>query len=133
MDITKKINNTTKFINEGQHILDNCILNSEEFNSNSSFLGSLPEIPELKEVPYLSFQFEPNIQSKLEELCSHFGTLNRIAPVQVFYYFQEIYIGDNQLLLGGAACSKHMYGVSVGITKLHLYVLSESLKTITST
>lgn len=55
----------------------------EDFNNKSRFLGSLPEVPDLKEVPFICFQFEPSIQNELVDICSSFGTVSKIAPVQI--------------------------------------------------
>lgn len=53
----------------------------------SSSLGNLPEIPELKEVPYISFQYEPKVEKEVLLLCSYFGEVLKIAPVQVIFFF----------------------------------------------
>ncbi|RZC37834.1 cytokine receptor-like factor 3 [Asbolus verrucosus] len=82
-DIALRIEKTSKLINEGERLLNGTTHNMEQFSRKSSLLGSLPEIPELKEVPYISFQYDPNLELELLDMCSHFGEISRIAPVQI--------------------------------------------------
>jgi hypothetical protein len=82
-DVYNRIEKTQKLISEGELLLNGTVRNLNEFSEKSSSLGSLPEIPELKEVPYISFQYEPNLKAELLDLCSQFGEVSRIAPVQV--------------------------------------------------
>lgn len=82
-DISSKIGITNKLINDGECLLNGTNKNFDEFSEKSSLLGSLPAIPELKEVPYISFQYEPNLESELLDICTQFGEVSRIAPVQV--------------------------------------------------
>jgi predicted transcriptional regulator len=82
-DVYNRIEKTQKLISEGELLLNGTVRNLNEFSEKSSSLGSLPEIPELKEVPYISFQYEPNLEAELLDLCSQFGEVSRIAPVQV--------------------------------------------------
>lgn len=57
--------------------------NIDEFQANASLLGSLPAVPDLKEVPYISFQFDIAVKNNILKLCSDFGSVSQIAPVQV--------------------------------------------------
>ncbi|EEZ97840.1 Cytokine receptor-like factor 3 [Tribolium castaneum] len=82
-DIFSNIEKTKKLIKEGEYLLSGSRENLAEFSQKSSFLGSLPAIPELKEVPYISFHCEPNLESELLDICSQFGEVSRIAPVQI--------------------------------------------------
>ncbi|KAJ3628362.1 hypothetical protein MTP99_015672 [Tenebrio molitor] len=82
-DVYNRIEKTQKLISEGELLLNGTVRNLNEFSEKSSSLGSLPEIPELKEVPYISFQYEPNLEAELLDLCSQFGEVSRIAPVQI--------------------------------------------------
>ncbi|XP_044257887.1 cytokine receptor-like factor 3 [Tribolium madens] len=82
-DIFSNIEKTKKLIREGQSLLNSSRENLDEFSQKSSFLGSLPAIPELKEVPFISFHYEPNLESELLDICSQFGDVSRIAPVQI--------------------------------------------------
>ncbi|KAJ3664620.1 hypothetical protein Zmor_000174 [Zophobas morio] len=82
-DISRRVEKTHKLIFEGQRLLNGATKNVDEFSQKSSSLGSLPEIPELKEVPFISFQCEPSVESELLDMCSQFGEVFKIAPVQI--------------------------------------------------
>ncbi|XP_031332174.1 uncharacterized protein LOC116162658 isoform X2 [Photinus pyralis] len=45
--------------------------------------GSLPEVPPLKEVPYISFHYDTNEESNLTNICRQFGDVIHISPVQI--------------------------------------------------
>lgn len=83
LDISTRIGKTESLINQGNSLLQGTISNFHEFNEKSSALGSLPEIPDLREVPYLSFQSEAHLENDLRDICSRLGEVYRIAPVQV--------------------------------------------------
>lgn len=91
--VTQKITNTVNLVKLGSNLLNRqngaevCL---EEFRKKSSLLGSLPEVPPLKEVPYISFQYELGIEKDLINSCSNFGSVIHIAPVQVKYLIIEL-------------------------------------------
>lgn len=94
LDIYNRIGRTESLINQGKSLLKGSTSNIQEFNEQSSALGSLPEIPDLREVPYLSFQCEAHLENDLRDICSRLGEVYRIAPVQVGAsgdYIQNIY------------------------------------------
>jgi len=53
------------------------------FLENANLIGNLPEVPEPKEVPYISFYHEPFYENDLKNLCFSFGEVFRIAPIQI--------------------------------------------------
>lgn len=55
----------------------------EEFSMISNSLGNLPEVPELKEVPSLSFQCDTTLCTDFMDRIGAFGYVSSIAPVQV--------------------------------------------------
>lgn len=59
------------------------VKNMDEFQASVSLLGNLPAVPDLKEVPYISFQFDVAAKNEILKLCSDFGSVSQIAPVQV--------------------------------------------------
>ncbi|CAH1155075.1 unnamed protein product [Phaedon cochleariae] len=81
--ISNKIESTNKLIHLGNSIIDANGYNTTEFAKNSSMLGSLPEVPELKEVPYLSFHYEACTEANITDVLSQFGEVYRIAPIQI--------------------------------------------------
>lgn len=54
-----------------------------EFRERASLLGSLPEVPDLKEVPFISFNLEETVRDDILLLCLNLGSVSQIAPVQV--------------------------------------------------
>lgn len=82
--ILEKIDATSKLLELGANLNQNSNrTNLQEFNIKSRLLGSLPEVPELKEVPFVTIQYEPNIENDLLEICSNIGEISRIAPIQI--------------------------------------------------
>lgn len=82
--ISHKIKNTNSFIKEGNDLLNSTnSLNVTDFNRKSTLLGSLPEVPPLKEVPYVSFHYDINEENSLTNICRQFGTVIHISPVQI--------------------------------------------------
>ncbi|KAB0802518.1 hypothetical protein PPYR_04707 [Photinus pyralis] len=82
--INNKIANTKSFINEGNDLLKSANKKGlVEFNRKSTLLGSLPEVPPLKEVPYISFHYDTNEESNLTNICRQFGDVIHISPVQI--------------------------------------------------
>lgn len=55
----------------------------ERFNANASSLGNLPEVPNIKEVPSITFQHDQSKEDMILKFCSEIGLVSRIAPVQV--------------------------------------------------
>lgn len=84
--VGNKIENTSNLIVLGQNLLKtNCKDKSaiNEFANKSSLLGSLPEVPLLKEVPHLSFQYELSNEKDLIYICQNIGSVIHSSPVQV--------------------------------------------------
>lgn len=81
-EILEKIALTNKLIFLAEDLMKNNKY-TEEFNKKSSWLGSLPQVPELKEVPFISFQYEPGLTRDLNDYCKTIGNVSRIAPVQI--------------------------------------------------
>ncbi|XP_060527310.1 cytokine receptor-like factor 3 [Cylas formicarius] len=82
--VSEKIDNTNQLIVLGQAINksgnDDTV---DAFLGSASLLGTLPEVPELKEVPFISFQVEPSHRQDIETICSNFGEIYHIGPVQI--------------------------------------------------
>ncbi|KAG5889281.1 hypothetical protein JTB14_007043 [Gonioctena quinquepunctata] len=87
--ILDKIESTNKLINIGNSIIDGVTHNVDTFTTNASMLGSLPEVPDLKEVPYLSFHYEESSEIEVMEILTQFGYVSRIAPIQVTELFEK--------------------------------------------
>ncbi|KAF5301607.1 hypothetical protein FQR65_LT08913 [Abscondita terminalis] len=83
--ILDKIKSTDQLIAEGQKLLNQGLNRPEviKFNRKSSLLGSLPEVPSLKDVPYVSFQHDSGDETKIIDICKKLGSLIQIAPVQI--------------------------------------------------
>lgn len=82
--VTDKIDNTSQLINLGTQLVKSCTARDlEDFNNKSRLLGTLPEVPDLKEVPFVCFSYEPSTESELVDICTNFGAISRIAPVQI--------------------------------------------------
>ncbi|XP_072393879.1 cytokine receptor-like factor 3 [Diabrotica undecimpunctata] len=81
--ILDKIESTVKLINTGSAIISSEFKNIEIFSKNASLLGTLPEVPELKEVPYISFSYEPSLEIEIVDKLSELGDIYKIPPVQI--------------------------------------------------
>lgn len=82
--IVGKIDNTEYFITLGQDVIThNKSLDALIFDRNTSTLGSLPEVPQLKEVPCISYNFEPTVHKEIIDSCKSYGSITSIAPVQI--------------------------------------------------
>lgn len=82
--ISEKIHETAKLIDLGTDLKQNCSFrNINDFNEKARHLGSLPEVPALKEVPFITFQCDEGIEKELKDICSNIGAITRIAPVQI--------------------------------------------------
>ncbi|KAJ8920490.1 hypothetical protein NQ315_005359 [Exocentrus adspersus] len=81
--VSNKVDTTSKLITLGSSIVNESAKDVLKFSKNASLLGSLPEVPELKEVPFLSFHHDPASESEIVDILSHFGEVCRIAPVQI--------------------------------------------------
>ncbi|KAF5283560.1 hypothetical protein FQA39_LY17306 [Lamprigera yunnana] len=83
--ILNKIKDTTTLIAEGNSLL--AIVDGkvelEQFYNKSSLLGTLPEVPQLKEVPYIFFQQNLPGEDEILSICKAFGCVTHIAPVQL--------------------------------------------------
>ncbi|KAK4883671.1 hypothetical protein RN001_006990 [Aquatica leii] len=83
--ISNKIKSTITFVDEVNKLIDDetTQFQTEEFNQKCSLLGSLPEVPSLKEVPYVSFQHCSVDEQHIIDVCKKLGSLLHIAPVQI--------------------------------------------------
>ncbi|KAL3279931.1 hypothetical protein HHI36_017437 [Cryptolaemus montrouzieri] len=85
--VKKKIEETEKLIDLGNLLQEGRIKDTdkglEKFTKKSAQLGSLPEVPALKEVPYISFDFDDSCESDLADILSNYGNVTRIAPIQI--------------------------------------------------
>lgn len=94
--ISDKIDSTHLLITAGNSVKNGKLEDPTKFSKNASLLGSLPEIPDLKDVPFLTFCYEPSVENEAKELLNEFGFVCRIAPVQVicknliFIYHSQI-------------------------------------------
>ncbi|CAG9862248.1 unnamed protein product [Phyllotreta striolata] len=76
-----KIETTVKLIQTGTTLVTNRDI--KEFNNNANVLGCLPEVPELKDVPYLSFYYDPALELELIDKIGSFGDIYKHPPVQI--------------------------------------------------
>lgn len=81
--ICNKIDSTNVLITTGNSVLQGEIGDHAKFSKNASLLGSLPEVPDLKDVPFLTFCYEPTAISEARDILSNFGYVYQIAPIQV--------------------------------------------------
>lgn len=82
--ILNTLQRTYEFIDSAERLCKNAHVKSlDEFHANASLLGSLPAVPDLKEVPYISFHFDDYASSEILRCCSDLGSVSQIAPVQV--------------------------------------------------
>ncbi|CAH0553936.1 unnamed protein product [Brassicogethes aeneus] len=81
--VQEKIDCTEKLLKMGDLLLSGKVDGVNEFMKNSSLLGALPEVPELTEVPFISFQYEICNENELTKICSQIGEISRIAPIQI--------------------------------------------------
>lgn len=82
--INDKISKTNSLLKIGNGLLSGNSSGVLTFDKESCLLGSLPEIPELKEVPYISFINDSNLEKQVETFCLDYGEVSRIAPIQVY-------------------------------------------------
>lgn len=81
--ISIKIDSTSLLITAGQSMKNGKMKNTAEFFKDASLLGSLPEIPDLKDVPFITFCYEPLVETEAKDLLRDFGNVFYITPVQV--------------------------------------------------
>lgn len=77
IDLTNSLIRTENSVKLGQ------VDDPTKFTNNASFLGSLPEIPDLKDVPFITFDYESSTVKEVNSILSDFGQVCRIAPIQV--------------------------------------------------
>ncbi|GJQ74857.1 hypothetical protein Trydic_g21693 [Trypoxylus dichotomus] len=88
--ILTKIDNTQKFKDLASNaIKDSRLYNAAAFEKNMSALGSLPEVPQLKEVPYISYQYESAVYKDIVDSCKTLGSIQSIAPVQIAWLVEK--------------------------------------------
>ncbi|KAE8739490.1 hypothetical protein FOCC_FOCC014986 [Frankliniella occidentalis] len=86
--IASKLANTKTYIAEGGDILRIGGMavseSTEKFCEKASFLGSLPAVPQLEEVPYVSFQCNVvGIEDQIGKSVQSLGRVSRMGPVQI--------------------------------------------------
>lgn len=86
--IASKLANTKLYIAEGGDILRIGGMavseSTEKFCEKASFLGSLPAVPQLEEVPYVSFQWNlGTIEEQVGKSVQSLGRISRMGPVQI--------------------------------------------------
>lgn len=81
--IARNITSTHLLIAKGSSVKNGKIEECKNLSNNASLLGSLPEIPDLKDVPFLTFCYERSAESAVSNILNGFGQVCRIAPVQV--------------------------------------------------
>ncbi|XP_056632696.1 cytokine receptor-like factor 3 [Diorhabda sublineata] len=81
--ILDKIESTVKLINTGSVLISSELRNVEIFSKHASLIGTLPEVPELKEVPYISFCYEPSLEVEIMDKLDNLGDIYKYPPVQV--------------------------------------------------
>ncbi|CAH1985574.1 unnamed protein product [Acanthoscelides obtectus] len=81
--VQEKMKTTNKLIDTGSVIMSNPSSNFDCFMKDASLLGSLPEVPQLKEVPYISFHSCPSSENEVKNILEKLGEVSRIAPAQV--------------------------------------------------
>lgn len=80
--ISKEIDSTKKLITTGKSVIHNGA-DLAEFTVNARLLGRLPEVPELKDVPYITFCYEKYAEKAVKNVLANFGNVFRFPPVQV--------------------------------------------------
>lgn len=81
--IKKNIETANYLINQGNKSDGLTPGDLAQFLQKGSLLGNLPEVPESKEVPYISFYFDPLYDSELKQIIDNIGEVYKIAPIQV--------------------------------------------------
>lgn len=87
--ISIKMGSTNLLITAGQSMKKGKMKKTAEFSEDASLLGSLPEIPDLKDVPFITFSYEPLVETEAKDLLKDFGYVFYIAPVQVTLIFYQ--------------------------------------------
>lgn len=78
---------TVECIETGKQLLNNSHVESDmldTFTKNASHLGCLPAVPDLTDVPLITLQVDPSVESEIVKTCSSLGTIYHTPPVQVF-------------------------------------------------
>jgi len=78
-DIYKKSTNVKKLID----VLNNGKFDFMQYKQEVASIGDLPQVPELKDVNFVNFQQSAKVVQKLKNLCSNYGSICSIAPVQI--------------------------------------------------
>ncbi|KAF7280628.1 cytokine receptor-like factor 3 [Rhynchophorus ferrugineus] len=81
--IKKNIKTTNHLIDQGNRTNDLTADDLGQFLQKGTLLGNLPEVPEPKEVPYISFYFDPFHESELKQIIDNIGEVYKIAPIQI--------------------------------------------------
>lgn len=85
--ISKEVESTNALINSGQAVIKNkTVVNLDAFSRNASLLGRVPEVPELKDVPYISFCYERSLEMEVKDVLMNLGNLYGIPPIQVAFF-----------------------------------------------
>nr|CAH7718676.1 unnamed protein product [Callosobruchus chinensis] len=81
--VQDKMTTTHKLIDSGGAITPSHLNAFDTFMKDASLLGSLPEVPQLKEVPYISFHCCESSENEAKSILENFGEVSRIAPAQI--------------------------------------------------
>lgn len=81
--IFNKLDSTSLLITAGNSVKSGKIEDPTKFSNNASLLGQLPEIPDPKDVPFITFCYEPSAELEIKDIMNNFGYVCHIAPVQV--------------------------------------------------
>nr|CAI5844304.1 unnamed protein product [Callosobruchus analis] len=81
--VQDKMMTTHKLIDSGSAIMSSHLHAFDTFMKDASLLGSLPEVPQLKEVPYISFHCCESSENDAKIILENLGEVSRIAPTQI--------------------------------------------------
>ncbi|KAL1509645.1 hypothetical protein ABEB36_004351 [Hypothenemus hampei] len=81
--IEKNIETTLSLIHEGSHVNQIIPEQLHAFLDKASDLGNLPEVPDPKYVPCLSFYHDVAFENEINNLCRDFGEVFKTAPIQI--------------------------------------------------
>ncbi|XP_044736212.1 cytokine receptor-like factor 3 [Chrysoperla carnea] len=89
--IENEIVSTEKYILSGQHLLNTTDeLYSAEFEEQSKKLGSLPAVPTIEEIPFISFQYDLNdLMVEFETRINNIGNISQIGPIQITQHLER--------------------------------------------
>lgn len=91
--ICDTVRKTENYISVGEKLSETTEIETlESFNANASSLGNLPEVPNIKEVPSITFQYDQLSEDNILKFCSGIGIVSRIAPIQVINHVAYVFL-----------------------------------------